>query len=247
MRVMRPRLMALPLLLAACTGSAPRPHRLTGPGVSPAVWGVLEAPTTPGPHEAVILLPGSYGWRPDYARFARTFADSGFVALAIDYYAETGRGLTQAQENRNWPAWQATVRNAVAWLDTLPLVSGRHIALVGYSRGAFLAVSVAASVPAVGAVVDFYGGGSDADPAEDQVPRFPPLLILHGDADDVVPVELAHRLYDRMRVHRGEVEMHVYPGAGHVFNAPWSSAYSEPDAVDSWRRTIEFLKRRLAR
>ena len=82
MRFTGPRLMALPLLLAACTNSAPRPHRLTGSGVSPAVWGVLEVPQTPGPHEAVILLPGSYGWRPDYARFARAFADSGFVTLA---------------------------------------------------------------------------------------------------------------------------------------------------------------------
>ena len=247
MRVTRPRLMALSLMFAACTTSAPRPHRLTGLGVSPAVWGVLEAPQAPGPHEAVILLPGSYGWRPDYARIARTFADSGFVALAIDYYAETGRGASQAEEHRNWPAWQATVRNAVAYLDTLPLVSGRHIGLVGYSRGAFLAVSVATSVPTVRAVVDFYGGGSDADPADEQVPRFPPLLILHGEADSVVPVELAHRLYERMRAHGGQVEMHLYPGAQHVFNGPWASAYSAPDAADAWRRTIEFLRRRLAR
>ena len=241
------RLMALPLLLAACTSDAPRPHHLTGAGVSPAVWGVLEVPQSPGPHEAVILLPGSYGWRPDYARFARTFADSGFVALAIDYYAETGRGASPADESRNWPVWQATVRNAVAYLDTLPPVSGRHIGLVGYSRGAFLAVSVASSLPAVSAVVTFYGGGSDADPAEEAIPRFPPLLILHGEADTEVSVALAHRLYDRMRAHGGEVEMHLYPGAQHVFNAPWAATYSAPDAADSWKRTIEFLRRRLAR
>ena len=247
MRFTGQRLMALPLLLAACTSGVPRPHRLTGPGVSPPVWGVLEVPQTPGPHEAVILLPGSYGWRPDYARFARAFADSGFVTLAIDYYAETGRGSSHTEDNRNWPAWQATVRNAVAYLDTLPPVSGRHIGLVGYSRGAFLAVSVASSVPAVRAVVDFYGGGSDADPAEGEVPRFPPLLILHGEADTEVSVELAHRLYDRIQALGGEVEMHLYPGAQHVFNAPWAATYSAPDAADALRRTIEFLRRRLAR
>lgn len=244
-RLIDPRLMALPLLLGACTSDAPRPQRLTGSGVSPAVWGVLEVPQTPGPHEALILLPGSYGWRPDYARFARTFADSGFVTLAIDYYAETGRGSSHIEESRNWPVWQATVRNAVAYLDTLPPVSGRDIGLVGYSRGAFLAVSVASSVPAVKAVVDFYGGGSDEDPAEGDIPRFPPLLILHGEADTEVPVTLAHRLYDRMRAHGGEVEMHLYPGAGHVFNAPWAATYSAPYAADAWRRTIEFLRRRL--
>ena len=246
MRFIGPHCLALPLLLAACTSGAARPHRLTGTGVSPAVWGVLEVPQTPGPHEAVILLPGSYGWRPDYARFARTFADSGFVTLAIDYYAETGRGDSPAEESRNWPAWQATVRNAVAYMDTLPQVSGRHIGLVGYSRGAFLAVSVASSVPAVRAVVDFYGGGSDADPAESEIPRFPPLLILHGVADTEVSVQLAYRLYERIQTHGGEVEMHLYQGAQHVFNAPWAATYSVPDAADSWRRTVEFLRRQLA-
>ena len=241
-----PRLMALPLLLAACTSSAPRPHRLTGPGVSPAVWGVLELPQTPGPHAALILLPGSYGWRPDYARFARTFADSGFVTLAVDYYGETGRGASPAEENRNWAVWQATVRNAVAYLDSVTPMSGRHIGLVGYSRGAFLAISVAASVPAVGAVVDYYGGGSDADPSEDQIPRFPPLLILHGEADTEVSVELARRLYERVKAHGGSVEMHLYPRAQHAFNGPWAPTYSPSDAADAWGRTIAFLREQLA-
>jgi carboxymethylenebutenolidase len=190
-------------------------------------------------------LPGSYGWRPDYARFAKAFADSGFVALAIDYYAETGRGASRADESRNWPAWQATVRNAVAYLEATPAVAGRPVGVVGYSRGAFLAISVAASTSPIRAVVDFYGAGSDEDPPEDQIPRFPPLLILHGDADSEVPVVLAHRLYERMRLHGGDVEMHIYPGARHVFNAPWAASYSEPDATDAWRRTIAFLRTRL--
>lgn len=238
------RLLALPLAFAACA-KASSPHRLTGPEVTPAVWGVLEIPSSPGPHAAVILLPGSYGWRPEYARFARTFADSGFVALAIDYYAQTGRGASPAEERANWPTWQATVRNAVTYLEATPSVAGRPIGLVGYSRGAFLAISVADSAPRIGAVVDFYGGGSDADPPDDRIPQFPPLLILHGEADSEIPVALAHRLYDRMQAHGGAVEMHLYPGAEHVFNAPWASSYSEADATDAWHRTIAFLKHHL--
>jgi carboxymethylenebutenolidase len=238
------RLLALPLALAGCT-RAPSPHQLTGSEVAPAVWGVLEIPSTPGLHPAVILLPGSYGWRPDYARFAKAFADSGFVALAIDYYVETGRGATPAETSRHWPTWLATVRNAVTYLEATPAVAGRPIGLVGYSRGAFLAISVADSAPPIGAIVDFYGAGSDDDPPTDHIPAFPPLLILHGEADREVPVALAHRLYDRIKAHGGDVEMHLYPGAGHVFNAPWASTYSERDAMDAWHRTIVFLKRRL--
>lgn len=213
--------------------------------MSPVVSGVLEVPTAPGPHSAVILLPGSFGWRSDYADFARTFADSGFVALALDYYAETGRGRSPAAERGNWPAWIATVRQAVTLLDTLPAVSGRPIGLVGYSRGAFLAISAADSTPAVKAIVDYYGGGSDDDPPEAHIPTFPPVLILHGDADREIPVALGQRLFERIRAHGGTVEMHVYPGAGHVFNGPWASTYSPADAADAWQRTIRFLRQHL--
>jgi carboxymethylenebutenolidase len=238
------RLLALPLILAACTNGA-SPRLLTGAGVAPAVWGVLEVPASPGPHPGVILLPGSSGWRPDYARFAKAFADSGFVALAIDYYGETGRGESHEEENRNWPAWQATIRNAVTYLGVTPAVGGRPIALVGYSRGAMLAISVGASDPPIAAIVDFYGAGSDDDPPDNQISHFPPLLILHGDADSNIPVALAYRLYDRLHARGGDVEMHVYPNAEHGFNAPWAPGYSQPQATDSWARTIGFLKHRL--
>jgi carboxymethylenebutenolidase len=216
--------------------------------VSPAVWGVLELPRTPGPHSGVVLLPGSAGWRPDYAGIARTFADSGFVALAIDYYAGTGRGSSREDALRKWPAWQATVRNAVAYLRASPAVSGSPVGLVGYSQGAFLAVSVASSVPELRAVVDFFGGGGAGTASlEEEVRHFPPLLILHGEADTVVSVRFAQRLREAVLAQGGEVEMHLYPGAHHAFNAPWASTYSEPDAADSWGRTVEFLRRRLAR
>ncbi len=233
------------LALAVRAGVAQQPKRLTGPQTSPAVWGVVEIPQTPGPHPAVILLPGSSGWRPIYAQLGREFADSGFVALAIDYYAETGRDSAGADALRMWPAWQASVRNAVGYLQSSPSSLGQPVALVGYSRGAFLAVSVAGSVPSVRAVVDYFGGGGAGGVSlEDEVRQFPPLLILHGEADSVVPVRFAYRLRDAVIAHGGSVEMHLYPGAEHAFNAPWA-AYSETAAMDAWRRTIEFLRRRL--
>lgn len=75
------------LLLRAVPGESQEPERLSGAGVSPAVWGVVETPRTPGQHAGVILLPGAAGWRLAYADLAETLADSGFVTLALDYYA----------------------------------------------------------------------------------------------------------------------------------------------------------------
>jgi carboxymethylenebutenolidase len=223
-----------------------QPKQLSHPDVIPAVWGVLETLPTPGSHAGVILLPGSSGWQPAYAQIAKTLADSGLVALAIDYYAETGSDTSPEDKLRKWPLWQTTIRSAVAYLQASPWVSGLHVGLVGYSRGAFLAVSVASSLPAVRAVVDFFGGGAEAaESLEQEVREFPPLLIIHGEADTVVPIESAYRLREAVIAHGGEVEMHIYPGAQHAFNAPWSPMYSESEASDSTRRTIEFLRRRL--
>jgi carboxymethylenebutenolidase len=183
-----------------------------------------------------------------YADAAKALADSGFVTLALDYYAETGGAAVGSDEKlRKWPQWKETVRNAVEYLQALPSVSGRPIGLVGYSRGAFLAVSVASSVSGVRAVVDLFGGGGGGtDSLEHEARDFPPLLILHGEADDVVPVRFAHNLRDAVIAHGGEVEMHLYADAGHAFTAPFAPTYSEPAALDAFRRTIEFLRRRLA-
>jgi len=235
-------------LFFICTSITPAqtPQRVSGLGVSPAVWGVLEVPQTPGPHPGVVILGGSAGWRPAYADIAKAFADTGFAALAVDYFAETGRDTLREDRHKKWLLWQETARNAVTWLQASPHVSGRPIGLVGYSRGAFLAVSMASSAPAVKAVVDFFGGGgAGPDSLEKEVRHFPPLLILHGEADSVVFVASALRLRDAVSAQGGEVVMHLYPGAKHAFNAPWSPAYSEPEASDSWRRTVEFLHRKL--
>lgn len=222
------------------------PQKLSKPDIIPAVYGVLEIPQTPGPHPAVVILHGSNGWFPVYDSLAKVFADSGFVALTIDYYAETGIDTGQVDKLSKWPHWQAMIRHAVDFLQGHPSSYGRPVGLIGYSRGAFLAVSVASSIPKVRAVVDFYGGGGGGtEPIESEVKHFPPLLILHGEADEAVSVTFANSLRDAVIAQGGEVEMHLYPNEQHAFNAPGWPSYSESATSDSFRRTIDFLRQRL--
>jgi len=236
------------VLIASSCGRSAEPRLLSSPEASPAVWGVLEIPEGTTPHPAILLLHGSSGWRADYARLASILADSGFVALAIDYYADAGSSpIGSAEKLAKWPTYQASVRNAVAYLQSLSSVSGQPIALVGFSRGAFLAVSVAGSTPGVDAVIDFYGGGGGGtDALAHEVRGFPPLLILHGDADSTVPVRFAYALRDAVIAAGGDVELHVLPGARHAFNAPWSPTYAAPATRNADRWMFAFLRHRLA-
>jgi carboxymethylenebutenolidase len=225
---------------------AQEPQRLMPPDGATAVSGVLGMPATPGPHPGVVILHGSFGWRPVYAQVARQLADSGFAALAIDYFSETGRDTTRQQRLQMGPRWRATIRRAIEYLQAQPSVARDRIGLVGYSRGAFLAVSVASSIPSVKAVVDFFGGIDTSEvPFEEQVRHFPSLLILHGEADTVVPVTKAYELRDAVMRRGGPVETHIYPGANHAFNGTFTPSYSEAAALDSFNRMVVFLRKQL--
>ncbi len=227
--------------------NAQEPQKLSPANTSPAVWGVLELPRTPGPHSGVIILHGSRGWRAEYAQLARIFADSGFVTLALSHFVETTGDTSRARAPQRWRLWQNTVRNAVSYLQSSPSVKGQPVGIVGFSHGAFLAISVASSITGVNGVVDYYGGiNTSVTSLADQLRNFPPLLILHGDADTVVPVSNAYLLKEEIEKRGGQVELHVYPGANHAFNSRPYPSYSDSLANDSWSLTIDFLRRHLS-
>jgi carboxymethylenebutenolidase len=195
----------------------------------------------------VILLHGSSGWRPEYLEIADRFTEAGFVALALDYYAETGGApVGSAEKLQKWESWRRTVQGAGSFLGGLTSVAQDRIALVGYSRGAFLAVSTAASMPSVGAVVDFYGGGGGGTLSlEEEVKGLPPLLILHGEKDSVVPVSFADTLRAAVMKAGGKVESHLFPEGRHAFNARWSRTYSPESDVESFALVLAFLSAHL--
>ncbi|MGD2124089.1 MAG: dienelactone hydrolase family protein [Gemmatimonadota bacterium] len=213
----------------------------------PPVWGALKVPEDSGQHPAIILLHASSGWRPEYLDMADRFSDAGFTVLVLDYYAETGGAAIGSEEKlQKWESWRQAIRSAVHYLQGIPSVARDRIALVGYSRGAFLAVSVAASVPEVKAVVDFYGGGGGGTlPLEAEVRGLPPLLILHGGNDSVVTVSLAEDLHHAVLEAEGQVEMHLFPEDDHGFNLPWLPVYSAKSDKESFMLALDFLRRRL--
>jgi len=63
-----------------------------------------------------------------------------------------------------------------------------------------------------------------------------PLLVLHGDADPIVPVEHSQALAERIAEGGGIVELCIYPGEGHGFRKP-------EHQLDEYRRTAAFLER----
>ena len=66
-----------------------------------------------------------------------------------------------------------------------------------------------------------------------------PLLMFHGDADPVVPVEQSKVMADHMRAGGADVDLVVYAGEGHGFRQP-------PNQLDEYRRMEDFINSHVA-
>lgn len=75
-----------------------------------------------------------------------------------------------------------------------------------------------------------------ADPVTFASGDDPPFLILHGDADRVVPLVHSQRLADALRAKGASASLVTVPGADHVFSRQWPFVAA---------RTVEFFDRHL--
>lgn len=95
-------------------------------------------------------------------------------------------------------------------------LTGRQLTLVGFSQGTMMALYVAPRRPApVAAVLGFSGAllGAEALPAE-AISR-PPTFLIHGDADEIVPVSALFAAVAGLQAADIPVRFEVRPGLPH--------------------------------
>ena len=193
-------------------------------------------PAAPGRYPAVLALYGSGGIREGWAEQpARLLAGQGYSVFVVHYFDRTGTVWADRETTRtNFPVWMGTVGDAISFAAQHAFVDANRIGLLGFSLGAYLALSVASLEPRVRAVVEFFGG----IPEElHGFTRMPPILILHGEQDRVVPVSEAIRLQQLLTRAGTPYEMKLYPAAGHGFNGL--------QLLDAGQRTVKFLRKYL--
>jgi uncharacterized protein len=189
-------------------------------GEQQPVPGILLVPDAT-PAAAALLLHGYSSRKEDMAGpVGGALLACGIASLAIDLPLHGTRAdPLQAQSARNplammqlWREALAEARLGLRYLAARPDIAAGRIAIVGYSMGAFLSVSIAADEPLVRAVVLAAGGDLPrgtpfagvarlvADPVA-AVRRLNgrPLLMVHGRRDRTVLPEQAQRLFDAAR------------------------------------------------
>jgi carboxymethylenebutenolidase len=208
------------------------------------------APADAPPHPAVVILHGAAprgGGYPFYERVCADLASAGYYAQFIEFYSQTPAVLGGQSEllGRYFPEWVRTINDGIDALRRNGAVDAKRVGIIGYSLGAYLGLSVAALAPdKVAAVVEYYGGLPPSIRAEAK--RMPPVLILHGDADSIVPVSEAKQLAAMLDASRSPHEVRIYKGAEHAFNFPGARRwYDARHADDAWQLTLEFLAKYL--
>jgi phospholipase/carboxylesterase len=91
-----------------------------------------------------------------------------------------------------------------------------RLALVGFSQGTMMALHVGPRrQSALAGIVGYSGMLADSDALAAEGVNKPPVLLVHGDADDVLPVAALHQADECLRALGFEVAAHVSCGLGH--------------------------------
>ncbi|MBC57878.1 MAG: phospholipase [Confluentimicrobium sp.] len=95
-------------------------------------------------------------------------------------------------------------------------LSADQMILLGFSQGTMMSLHVAPRrAEAVAGVVGFSGRLLDPEALADEVVSRPPVLLLHGDQDDVVPVQSLPEAGDALSQAGFEVFAHIMQGTAH--------------------------------
>ncbi|MGD2185958.1 MAG: dienelactone hydrolase family protein [Desulfobacterales bacterium] len=200
----------------------------------------------------VILFHGSDGFKSNHEMIARKLAKEGFAALAPSWFG-------QASPRSQWSEVRTEdILQGVAFLRQLPTVDADKLGLLGFSRGGGLALIMASLIPQSKAVVNYFGltawkGGLEEfchlplnkpEPL-DFIKNLPcPVLSLHGKKDTVVPVDNTLQLDAACKKYGIDHTVKLYPDADHSFIWP-GDKYHKNAHLDSWLKTLEFLKTNL--
>jgi carboxymethylenebutenolidase len=221
------------------------------PGGMPALLARPEG----GPRPAVLVIQEAFGLNNHIKDVTRRIAAEGYVALAPDLYWRGGKGRAVAYEDLGEairimqtlkdPEVVADVGSAIAYLEKQSFVRGDRIGITGFCMGGRVSYLVACELAdKIRAAAPFYGGGI---PIEKTAKLKAPVLAFFGEQDGFIPLEFVEQLRAEVAARKKQVEIVVYPGAGHGFFCNERSSYDPAAAADAWERLKKFFATHLGK
>jgi carboxymethylenebutenolidase len=204
--------------------------------------GFLAVPPA-GKGPGVLVLHAWWGLNDTMKAFCTRLAEAGFVAFAPDlYHGQVADTIPDAETLSNAldPAQaRADIAEAVLFLNERAGGADGHLAVIGFSLGAYFALDLSIADPEhIRSVVVFYGTGPRAFGNSKAA-----YLGHFAEQDEFEPQSEVENLEAALRRAGRPVDIYVYPGIGHWFFEPdRSQAFNQGAADLAWERTLAFLR-----
>jgi dienelactone hydrolase len=202
------------------------------------------------PRAAVVLYPTIVNANEAMERRARMLADAGFLVMIADFYGEPvadfAAGQALAARLRADPQFYRERLSAA--IDALRSEApGLPLIALGYCMGGGAALEAARDGQDLVAAISFHGLLATPLPAKPGAVKAR-LLVLHGDADPMVPREQVAAFMAEMDHVGANWHLHAYSGVRHGFTDPASDlrdldavAYNASADRQSWAAAMAFL------
>ncbi|MGO9371094.1 MAG: alpha/beta hydrolase family protein [Syntrophobacteraceae bacterium] len=198
------------------------------------------------------------GYEAIYQHMAEDLARRGFVGITMIH-----RGYPGSEGHMEYGKGEITdIGNLTEIMMAKPFIDQAKMGIMGYSRGAHNAllalerysyfcagalwsapVDMIDHVEVNPWIAEMFGGFPDKVPQEYEIRSSIhfvnaincPVLLIHGEEDDVVPVRHTVRLAKALKEHDKPCEVELFPGEGHI----WSRRGFERN----WLLTVDFFRR----
>ena len=198
-----------------------------------------------GPSDkGMIVLPDVRGLHHFYKELAVRFAEAGFHAIAIDYFARTAETEDRGEDfpfmdhvaQLQPEGVDADIAAAAGWLRGLPGAPVGDIYSVGFCMGGALSWRQSAAGLDLAGCIGFYGMPARV---EDRISEMKSPLLILAAGKDFTPVEAVEEFAGKVRDQGVDVRMQVYAEAPHSF---FDRGFAEHAAAcdDAWRQILDF-------
>ncbi|WP_345797393.1 dienelactone hydrolase family protein [Castellaniella sp. MT123] len=204
-----------------------------------------------GPENAragIVVLPEIFGINGYIRKTVDRYAAQGYRAICpslFDRMTAPEQGLQLGytpEEVQRGLGYKKGIADETARLDieaAAAALEGQSVRLLtGYCWGGYLSWRMACLSDTFSAASCWHGGGI-ARHCHDTA-RIP-VQMHFGGQDSSIPLSDV----EEIRAAQPQVEIHVYPGAGHSFGRDATPAYHAESAASAWDRTLAFFARHI--
>ncbi|MGW1077742.1 dienelactone hydrolase family protein [Streptomyces sp. NPDC002537] len=184
----------------------------------------------------IVLFHSAYGLRPAVHAAAERLRAAGHEVHVPDLFdGRTADTVEEGMAIKDEIGKEELLKRAIT--AAAPL-SDRGLVYAGFSLGGSIAQNVALADEKARGLLLLHG---TSDLAEDASVDELPVQLHVADPDPFEPHDWLNAWYLRMRRAGAEVEVHRYPGAGHLFTDPELADYDAEAADSAWRAALAFV------